>query len=71
MSIKLAFEDWVDQNGESVYEREPGLSTGDFHSGTIFGDSLGVFTEGERAFMNQAIEQGFYPVFRVIEAADE
>lgn len=54
-----------------MYEREPMLSMGDFHSGTIFGGDSGIFTDGERAFMNQAIEQEFYPVFRVIEATDE
>ncbi len=65
MKIKLVFDDW--RLGDvSVYRTCPGvyLSSGDFHSGSMFDATITLDAEQE-AELAEAIEKGFRPIFKV------
>lgn len=70
MKVRLAFHDWQ-KGGKSVYGTPEGieLSTGDFHSGTVFGGTLDL-DEGNAGEIRRALAAGYEPVFYVFEEVE-
>lgn len=66
-SVKLAFHDWI-QSGKSVYRTEAGveLSSGSFHSGTVFIGTL-FLDEEEYQQLKKALAQDYQPIFCVFD----
>jgi len=64
--VKLVFKDWVDKDGNSVYDKVPGLSLGCFHSGTTFDAKIDL-DKDEIKELQKAIKEGFKPVFEIYE----
>lgn len=64
-SIELVFDDWRKKGfGHSIYDTEKGieLSSGSFHTGTIFTGSISLDDEEYEQF-KQALGRGYHPVF--------
>ena len=71
MKIKLVFSDWRDKNHKTIYNTEKGidLSMGAFHNGTTFDADIEL-DEDSASELKQALDEGFNPVFYVIEDDD-
>jgi hypothetical protein len=67
MKIKIAFDDWK-KNGVSIYSTEKGLdlSTGVFHSGTVFDAEINLDPSSEEE-LRQALKEKCYPTFLVFQ----
>ncbi len=67
IAVQLVFNDWQDQNFNSVYQNEDGieLSKHNFHSGSTWHCDAEM-TEAEIQEIQKAQEKGFRPVFELI-----
>ncbi|MFH1226820.1 MAG: hypothetical protein V1701_02815 [Planctomycetota bacterium] len=67
MKINMSFEDWKPHNsGFTIYPTKEGvrLSSGDFHSGTVFEAEIKLDAENE-TFLRESLKQGYNPIFRI------
>ncbi len=71
MKIKLAFETWQDKVGFDIYNTERGieLSSGDFHSGTVFEAEIKIDSATESE-LREALASGARPVFVVYKEGE-
>jgi len=69
MKIKLIFNDWQNQEYDSIYNTEEGISLSmtDFHAGTTFNGEIIIDSEQEK-FLKEAINEGYRPVFFITNA---
>lgn len=65
--VRFAFNDWI-REGRSIYATEEGieLSSGHFHSGTVFSGSL-ILSEDSLDDLNAALAAKALPSFEVFE----
>ncbi len=70
--VILVFDDWRKTDGESAYNTEKGLelSSGDFHSGTVFHAVL-LLSASNAEELSDAMADGFQPVFWALPAEPE
>jgi hypothetical protein len=68
VNIELVFDDWR-HNGESVYQSEPELSCGSFHSGTTFYATIDLDVEDQMELAS-LLKLGYRPVFWVHPVED-
>ena len=64
MKIKLVFYDWIDEHGESIYQKS-NLTLGQFHSGTTFMGEIELDEEDAKE-LEEAIIKGNSPIFEVV-----
>jgi len=64
MKLKLVFEDWQDDKGDSIYNTDTGVSlaAGQFHSGTTFDAEIDLSDEDTKELW-LAMVAGCRPVF--------